>query len=889
MSLSSLQVLANKRGELLLAEVAGLLHDWQKCIDMAVASQWRKNPAIASNKASNKIQEWQQRGQSLKPGEFAQSLSALTLSFDNASIDLKTLCEEGKDPSSAKKHSHRLVQVLGECHGLAHVDKELGEQEQIDQACDRISTAFGFEPIEPTGLLEPLLSKVKPELDKLSNASISRQDLLNAIQEVFKSAWGDTRRPINEVTLWDWGYSVAALYKSALARALLGVQPDPGNLRWRLLRVNFDVLGLYAKAVKIADLLAYQNAVSEACKRVKQLVEEEYPLGNEIYRDSTGIYFTFPDLDLPADLAQEIRRRVEEVEPELAPRIAVTVGHGQTAAEQLKGILAKARRDALEALKQPFDSENLNACWEQLWKNLPSEHKWEICPVCRLRPKEEHDEVCLHCAQRRESRLETWKQQPERTIWVGEIADHNDRVALLVGKFGLDDWLSGDLVQTLLVKAEPNNPNGCVPKNPSPARLRRVWETCQRFWEETVCNAILSQNSGANARRKRIVPNRDDWQEGLYNGKVNGKPIDLFWQPDEKAFLTISNLQAAGAFQPGDMVLLERPETKRKAEFRIQDIQDARSPFDHYRPFLPLHTSPDQFLAIVPAAAALKIVEKIRDEYEKQFGKVRNRLPIFVGLIYAERKMPLLAMMDAARQMLEAPMPKEEWKIARDVANGCVQFQNGICWNVPTVMGDGITSDEWYPYYFVVQVDPARHLRRFQLRGEGDSDPQKVGAVSQRYADRWLVHVNDLQPGDVVSITPSRFDFLWLDTAARRFEAAYDEQGRRPARPTRPFYLEDLGRLENVWETFSQRLTLTQIHQVLATIETARERWFGADEGRQSAADPAFRQFVADTLANAEWDWKKIPNKEALIAAAAHGELADWAELHLEILKEKKE
>jgi CRISPR-associated Csx11 family protein len=469
----NLEVLKNNRDALLLAEVAALLHDWQKCIDMAVASQWSKNPLM--NKTS-KLNIWQSRGSQLQPGRFAQALSSIHLQLgSNSSIDLKTLCEEGRNPSSAKSHSNPLVSLLGACHDQAHVDKELGENEQIKESCDWISTAFGFEDVQPNKLLQPLLLKVLPLLSQISYSN--RTNLLSKIREVFSNAWGDTRRPINEVTLWDWGYAVSALYKSVLAAKLI----QAGTSRWRLLRINFDVLGLYAKAIKIADLLGYQRVVDQACEAVKKLIEEEYPLGNEIYRDSTGIYFTFPDLDLPADLAQEIRCRVERVEMELAPRIAVTVGDGKTAAEQLKGILGKARKEALEALAQPFDSQNLSACWQQQWETA-DDGKWEICPVCRLRPMREGNQVCETCLQRRVSRIKTWESDPGQTIWIDEIADHNDRVALIVGHFGLDDWLSGDLVQTMLVKAVPGNPNDCVPKNPSPARLRRIWETCQRFW-----------------------------------------------------------------------------------------------------------------------------------------------------------------------------------------------------------------------------------------------------------------------------------------------------------------------------------------------------------------------------------------------------------------------
>lgn len=890
-TLPTLEILHRHQKELLLAEVAALLHDWQKCIDMAVASGWRNNPHLNT---TNKIQDWLQRGKFLRSGDFAQSLSEIILSLANQRIDLKTLCQEGKDPSSARKHSLSLVRILGECHGFAHVDKELEVNEQNDQACDRISTAFGFEPIEPEGLLNHLLSTVKPFLDSLTLPA-DREKLLSAVQKVFSNAWGDTRRPINEVNLWDWGYAVAGLYKSAIAGSLLNLDTSS----WRLLRVNFDVLGLYAKAVKIADLLAYRNAVEEACEQVKRLVEEEYPLGNEVYRDTTGIYFTFPDLNLPAELECEIRRLVEDVEPELAPRIAVTVGDGTTSQEQLKGILGRAHGEALKALKQPFDADNLSPDWEQLWQTLSGEKKWEVCPVCRLRPKEEHAEVCPHCEKRRKSRLETWKRDPRRTIWVGEIADHNDRVVLLAGNFGLDDWLSGDLVQTMLVKAAENNPTECTPKNPSPARLRRVWETCQTFWDDTVLQDILPNAFGTRSIRKHITPDKTNWQAGLYNGKVNGKPTDLFWQPEHNAFLTVSNLQAAGELNKGDTITLENPDTKQKAEVQIRNIREAPAPFDHYQPFLPLHASPDQFLALVPAADAPKIAQNISAAYQKQFGKVRNRLPLSLGLVFFPRKMPLMAVMDAARQMLDRPSRAENWQVQAKTGHNptdedwprAVQLtltckDESIPVKVPTVMGDDKTKDLWYPYFQLEGAPAAHHTHQFQHHGK-----------------TW-VHVRNLQKGDKVCVTPSTFDFLWLDAASRRFEIHYGADGRRPARPSRPFYLEDLDRLEDLWGCLKQ-LTRTQLKQCLQTIETARERWFGPHcSGEPPDPDGVFRQFVADTLANAQWPkdkpWKSMgiasPHEMAgndmqtkLIAAGARGELADLAELHLEILKEKNE
>ena len=879
MSLSSLQVLAKNRNALLLAEVAAWLHDMGKCADEHIIKQASDGPSDYSYKYKT-----------AQIGRLPATLPDINL-FGEA-VSVKELIEQGVPRVISDTNRPWLLRALGKCHAVSHVEKELGDRDTATkQPKDdtRLSTAFGIEGSAVTGLTA-LLDALP--FDNLTN----RASFVPKVAKTFDRALGDTRRPVNEVTLADWSGTVAAFYKSALASALLGVKPDPDALRWRLLRVNFDVLGLYAKAVKIADLLAYQNAVSEACQKIKQLVEEEYPLGNEIYRDTTGIYFTFPDLDLPAELEQEIRRCVEDVEPELAPRIAVTVGDGATAQEQLKGILAKARKEALQALAQPFDAHTLSPSWRRAWEQaLREAGKWEVCPVCRLSPKEEHAEVCKHCEQRRTSRLETWKQQPAHTIWLGEIADHNDRVALLVGKFGLDDWLSGEMVQTMLVKMEQNNPAGCTPKNPSPARLRRVWETCQRFWDDAVLQGILSTDLDNHGQRKLIVPpNKTNWQEGLYNGKVNGKPLDLFWQPERNAFLTVSSLPAAGEFKMGDTVTLERPETKHKAEFEIQEAPDA---FPRYHPYLTLHASPDQFLAFIPAADALEIAHKIRNEYEKQFGKVRNRLPLFLGLIYFERKIPLLAVMDAARVLLDSQQSavnSEQWTVKnikeysannkpqsesdRQKEKECNQKaeQKQTRYQLTLVKNDHTitlcvptTEDLWYPYWRV-EGKPTDRTRWF------------VGPDGEHW-----VHVTELRKEDVVQFTPSTFDFLYLDTAVRRFALAYDDSGRRLDRPSRPYYLEDLDRLDRVWEAFSQ-LSRTQLKQTLQTIETARERWFGRDEGRKSADDDTFKQFVADTLAVAQWDWKAVSDeqKSLLITAAARGELTDLAELHLEILKE---
>jgi len=903
---------AENRDALLLAEVAALLHDVGKFTDLHMehhasngSQKWSNDDAykvvldnpgsvIQLRKAAANIKKPDivnnvLNATSPKAANFLHSglktsLATLRVNLLNQDYSLAELIMLGVPGFATHPQRPQLLDgkdgwmpaLLGLCHNVAHVDKEdpVGGEQALPSVLT--SNAFGYE--RQTFVVGDPKEGLNARLALLAINNIADlADTRKKILEAFEYGLGDTRRPTNEVSLANWSAIVAALFKTALAGAVLTkTQPRISgwtswrdkiidhDFLWRILRVNFDVLGLYAKAIKIADLLGYQRVVEKACEAIKKLIEEEYPLGNEIYRDSIGIYFTFPDLDLPAELAQKIRCRVEEVEIELAPRIAVTVGHGSTAAEQLKGILGKARMEALEALAQPFDSQNLSACWQQQWKTV-GEGKWEVCPVCHLRPMREGAEACEICLERRVSRVEKWLEDPRTTIWIDEIADHNGRVALIVGKFGLNDWLSGDLVQTMLVKVEPNNPSGCVPKNPSPARLRRVWETCQRFWMETVEKEILAKHDYSKGDVKRCVrmvitpKQKTGWRKNVpYDGTVDGIPISFLWQKKVQSFVTISNLQLSGEIKPGKVVRLQDPgNPRRQFTVTIEEAMPAQGPMGNYTPYLPLLASPDQFLTLVPAAEALEIANQIREKYQEQFGKVQNRLPLFLGLLFFQRKTPLMAVMDTARRMLASELGDSEWRVAAPPQNDGQTVtlnleQDGqlITLRVPIVMGDGTTEDVWYPYFFVAQfaVRTPDH-RRYRFQHDG----------------RWLVHVDDLKENDAVRFTPSSFSYLFLESTSQRFR--FD-----PHKDV--LLLDELPRLMNMWDNLKQSgITDTGLRNVQALLESKRAAWKEPGDELKDLAETTLKQ--AD-LFNA-----------VTVDDVLSGRFAHCLELHLHILKLK--
>lgn len=301
-------------------------------------------------------------------------------------------------------------------------------------------------------------------------------------------------------------------------------------------------------------------------------------------------------------------------------------------------------------------------------------------------------------------------------------------------------------------------------------------------------------------------------------------------------------------------------------------------------------------MLVVPADKSLDIAKFIKEKYEKEMGKVRDRLPLHLGCIYAHRRTPVRAVLDAGRAMLSHRTSSEQWRVKsvnRQTQTGADDLElelerNGCCihWLMPLLMEDGTTEDRWYPYLFLDTSGDDSKADQPNRRAVKVSRP--IGDKKQD--DCWIVHAADLRPGETIYLWPSTFDFEFLDTTARRFEIHYDKNGHRP-RHTRPFYLEDLNRLEELWG-YVERLTKTQRHQVIRTIEATRETWYGQDSEGKSTTDEVFQQFVADTLAGAQWPksepWHNIPKevRQKLIQAGARGELTDLAELHMEILKE---
>ncbi|NPA90659.1 MAG: hypothetical protein GXO55_04315, partial [Chloroflexi bacterium] len=357
---------------------------------------------------------------------------------------------------------------------------------------------------------------------------------------------------------------------------------------------------------------------------------------------------------------------------------------------------------------------------------------------------------------------------------------------------------------------------------------------------------------------------------------------------------------------------------------------------NNYIPLISILAEPRTFMALVPADKAFEVMQAIKTKYEREMGRVRNRLPLHLGVVFADSHHPLRTILDAGRRMLQQQTPGLLWRVvgeeekrkaakagmvikyatATDLSEAKLeeerpdliyrkpeqkqeritdQFKQWhrivllseerfrrcvITWYVPAVMGDGQTEDHWYPYVFLADCgEPSGRLdKRYYLA----RNPWNT-------SHSWLIHAAALQPGDRIYFTPATFDFIFLDHGGRRFEIAYDEQGHRRGTLHRPYLLDEIVELEACWERLKQGLHSRQIHQIRDLIETKRREWF--DNPRDSFYDPTFREFCRSVLVNAEWRENHHPEKrgdtQRLTQWAVSGLLADAVELFYHIMKQR--
>lgn len=324
-----------------------------------------------------------------------------------------------------------------------------------------------------------------------------RNFIIKEIKNWYSNLLSDSRFPISDVSLYDQAYMTASMFKAVLSQLIMDKNlqeiknhkyfQNPSSIKWRILGIQYDKLGLAEKGFKLASISWYREKVKEIDDEIKKLLEIEYPIGNEIYRDETGIYFVvgeslgndkgnFAELDRNLKNIEEkiINIFDEKLGGEVYPTIVLT--KASRGLMNLGYLIENAKENFLKRKNnnvKEFEFDEVE--WEdkkykvKKGKNWTKNEKGEnipntaigICPLCKIRLIFEEDKkknnsptICEVCDDRiHHYRVENWlKQINKETIWTSEIKDKNDRIALVSLKFELKEWLKGNILNSLLIR-----------------------------------------------------------------------------------------------------------------------------------------------------------------------------------------------------------------------------------------------------------------------------------------------------------------------------------------------------------------------------------------------------------------------------------------------------
>jgi len=464
----------DKRNDILMGEIGALLHDIGKM-----------HPDFI-------------RHQSIKS----------TISFRHESIDnfltpnLNALIEESKFNFTIKTSSN-IKNLIVQHHGNSSIDddivKYLQKCDRKDSADDKgivrrkqsvnntvISSPFGYdkEKIDLSCLKErfdDLQDNLIELFESYSDTVSFRKSLIGILKTAFSHALGETRIPANDVTLWDHSYSTASLFKTILAGITCDGYKDVNDLKWRIFGICWNGENFINHVRKIADIQKRAEIIREIKTSIKRTLEEEYPMGNAIYEDINGIYFTFPDLNeedlgrLAVECAEKILSKVyEKSNNELWPFFTLSKPSGSLTiiANELKRASEERRTPKispfifigdedkneelinsmpdLDSISNEVNVENgrLDVC--PVCGMRPKNERSDVCPICRIRTKSEKEERCTICEKRRKGRLDEWLNNRQESVWIDEVADKNNRISLISLSFDLDKWLDGTMINTIL-------------------------------------------------------------------------------------------------------------------------------------------------------------------------------------------------------------------------------------------------------------------------------------------------------------------------------------------------------------------------------------------------------------------------------------------------------
>jgi len=994
------QKIRNNRETILIGEIAAMLHDIGKCHpDFIKSKSIEKFEENLCNHASD-IEE-------ILCDELIKLIksNSFKIEIKNFQIDIFSIIKEHHNP----KNTNYLIKLIQSCDGLDSADDKgiVREKQSVNDTI--ISSPFGAKKeIIDLECLEYKLHNLEPKLIEIfqdyksEKLECFRNKIIEYAKETFSHALGETRIPANDVTLWDHSRSTGTLFKTILCSLVLGEKPDSNDLKWRILGFCWDGMGFINKGKKILDILRRREIISEIEKILEQRFEYKIPIGNVIYKDINGIYFTFPSLsdEKSKNLAKEClyykensneeniveiiwNRSGNEIWPFFAlsrasRTLTVLSNELKFASEKRKipkisPILFIENSSCSNDSREKFEIENhinlqalLGNRMQKLKKNN-RDVKVDICSACQIRVKEGKEELCDVCNDRRKGRLEDWlfNKDKKDTIWLDEVADRNNRIALLTLGFDLEKWLDGTMIGTIysqtfkdcmsnvdsnkkvknilkdrkikhtkdsyknaveIAKWITFNPDKSevdvllkcfmekgrvenIPKcelvqdpqkmliyfftqNPSPARLYRIWNETEEFFDTVLenikreiysikCQRIKFQIGNKNLKsilknklkdsKTYIIKIKGLEPENLCvlydksHGFISIESLDKFKSKDKSGlrsiYSIIDNLEKNGFYHIAEENESEKNllEGKEPVKVNINIEKD----IEEYYPLIEITKSPVLMQLIVPAIDSIKILKSIRALYDKKFKKVAGKLPLSAGLFVTKRKFPLYVLLDASRRFVEGCKSEETEKVDCNWMN--------------IVDSEHDKNYKYYSFY------PIKKLSKYE-----------------KYS---LDNLEQISAGKKYELYPGYFDFELLLGTTDRYRINYSKRRYKEEKDnkkikrlgseykllsSRPFYFHQILDMVNLWNHLVNNISISKINNLEGIITSKLKEY---ENVKEADKEDIIEKFIEATLKNtfgSNWDSLGKEEQYKIINSALSGFLLDTIIFFRHILKIKE-
>ena len=311
-------------------------------------------------------------------------------------------------------------------------------------------------------------------------------------------------------------------------------------------------------------------------------------------------------------------------------------------------------------------------------------------------------------------------------------------------------------------------------KNPSPARLRRVWESTKEFFKEIEKNICDYAGIPENRRKRYYWSNR-----GIPDGEYCDGDA-TFW-----ADTGITNKVYLISY------LKEFPEVFKLKKCTgggfdeevgcMPELQLSDGKTETYQPYMSItDPTPVSWQFIIPAKYVPNLIDNVIKKYDQHFRFVYGKLPLHIGVVIQDYKKPLYVGIKALRRIRRDIEDVEKLEINVKASRikdklKCQRFEESLN-----------DTQSYYSLYW------GEHNKGYEFYAKP--------AGTHGYHMEWICPIGSIDDDKSVCIIPNTFDFEFLDTNNRRNDIRYarDSGYKREVeiKNNRPY------EIETFWEKF---------------------------------------------------------------------------------------